>query len=145
MLHLQYICIVNSAAYIRAKGLKATPIRTSVLDAIQQSDTALTTHELETQLGKIDRITLYRVLKDFCETGLLHKITGADGAARFAICHNECSQEAHSDDHVHFTCSRCQRMYCLAHTHAPSIKLPPGFNMNTVQILVEGTCNQCTA
>ena len=143
MLHLQYICIVNSAASIRAKGLKATPVRTGVLEALQQSDAAMTTHELETLLGKVDRITLYRVLKDFCESGLLHKVTGPDGVTRFAVCHDSCQREAHADDHVHFTCTTCQKMYCLAHTHSPGLNLPRGFTMATVQILVEGICDQC--
>jgi hypothetical protein len=34
-------------------------------------------------------------------------------------------------------------MYCLAHIHSPGLNLPSGFSMTTVQILVEGICDQC--
>lgn len=144
LLHLFInFAIVDSTAYIREKGLKATPARVKVLDELSSTHLALSHTELESTFNKVDRITLYRVLKDFEESGIVHKILDLEGVTRFAICKHDCPDETHTESHVHFNCERCHKMFCLEHTHTPSIKLPSGFRPTGVNTVVQGVCKHC--
>ncbi|GAA4469817.1 hypothetical protein GCM10023093_29950 [Nemorincola caseinilytica] len=134
---------MNGTEYIRGKGLKVTPVRLKVLEELQDTHLAMSHTELEATFGKVDRITLYRALKDFEEAGIVHKIVGADGVTRFAVCSHDCPDVTHTDDHVHFNCTRCHKMFCLEHTHAPALKLPAGFTPTSVHTLVHGVCKHC--
>jgi Fur family transcriptional regulator, ferric uptake regulator len=134
---------VDASEYIREKGLKATPVRLKVLEELGNTHQALSHTELEATFGKVDRITLYRALKDFEESGVVHKIIGPDGVTRFASCSHDCPDITHTEDHVHFNCQRCQKMYCLEHTITPLIKLPKGFTATGINTVVNGICNNC--
>jgi Fur family transcriptional regulator, ferric uptake regulator len=134
---------VNSSEHIREKGLKATPVRLKVLEELSNTQQALSHTELEATFNKVDRITLYRALKDFEESGIVHKIIGPDGTTRFAVCKHDCPDETHTEDHVHFNCLRCHKMFCLEHTHTPVIKLPQGFTATGINTLVNGICRDC--
>lgn len=129
--------------YIREKGLKATPTRQKVLEVLQGSHLAYSHTELEATFKEVDRITLYRVLRDFEEAGIVHKIMDIDGVTRFAVCKHTCPDSAHSEDHVHFNCQVCHKMFCLENLHIPAIKLPAGFVPKGVNTLVHGVCQQC--
>jgi Fur family ferric uptake transcriptional regulator len=129
---------------IREKGLKATPVRLKVLELLQNSTLAFAHTDLEAKFSDVDRITLYRVLKDFEESGIVHKIIDMAGVTRFAICKHSCPDSTHSEDHVHFNCTHCQKLFCLEHTHLPSVKLPTGFIASGTNILVFGTCSDCS-
>lgn len=128
---------------IREKGLKATPVRMKVLQELVETGEALSQSELEATFSKVDRITLYRSLKDFEEAGIVHKVVGPDGTTRFAVCRQDCPHTAHTEDHVHFNCARCQKVFCLEHTHTPSLKLPSGFSVTAVNTVVQGICKHC--
>jgi Fur family ferric uptake transcriptional regulator len=134
---------MSATDYIRQKGLKATPVRLKVLDTLQNSHLAYSHTELESTFNKVDRITLYRVLKDFEEAGIVHKIMDMDGVTRFAVCKHSCPQSIHSEDHVHFNCNSCHKMFCLEHIHIPVMKLPAGFELTGVNTLIHGICKDC--
>ena len=135
---------MNVTDYIRDKGLKATPVRLKVLEILLDTRLAYTHTELECAFGKVDRITLYRVLKDFEEAGLVHKIIDRDGITRFAMCKDTCPHAAHSEDHVHFNCYKCRKMYCLETVHMPILNLPHGFKSEGVNMLILGLCDKCS-
>ncbi|MBE2289978.1 MAG: transcriptional repressor [Chitinophagaceae bacterium] len=135
---------MNVSEHIREKGLKATPARMKVLEELTGTGQALSHTELESTFSKVDRITLYRVLKDFEEAGLVHKIIGPDGVTRFAVCRHNCPDETHTEDHVHFNCTNCHKVFCLEHTHNPDLRLPTGFKISGIQILVQGICKHCS-
>ena len=91
-----YIIFVSLTAemdvlqHIREKGLKATPARLKVIKFLENSHQAYSHAELETLFSKMDRVTLYRILNDFEEVGLLHKIIDIEGVTRFAVCKATC-------------------------------------------------------
>lgn len=144
MLRLCFIFVlVNVTDYIREKGLKATPVRLKVLEELSGTHQALSHTELEATFNKVDRITLYRVLKDFEEAGIVHKIIGPDGTTRFAVCKHDCPGVTHTEDHVHFNCLSCHKIFCLEHTHTPIIKLPTGFRSTGINTIVQGVCKHC--
>ncbi len=136
---------MDLSAHIREKGLKATPARLGVMQVLNGSHMAYSHSELELLFAKMDRVTLYRILKDFEDAGLVHKIVDMGGVTRFALCSHSCPDEQHEDNHVHFSCESCHKMFCLEKVHAPSIKIPQGFKVAGLQTLVYGLCETCNA
>ena len=129
--------------YLHNRGMKATPVRLKVLEVLSTTHLALSPAELETNFSKVDRITLYRTLKDFEVAGMIHKIIDTDGVTRFAFCSEHCPDATHTEDHVHFNCKSCQKMFCLAHTHTPVVTLPEGFTSTGINTVVYGVCKNC--
>jgi Fur family transcriptional regulator, ferric uptake regulator len=124
--------------------LRQTPVRRAVLQVLSGSPFALSGHEVEQQLCEaVDRITLYRTLRTFEESGLIHRVIDTSDTVRYAACAVGCTAQAHFDDHVHFKCTSCQRMYCLNHVAIPAVTLPPGFLAHTRNYLLAGVCQQC--
>jgi Fur family ferric uptake transcriptional regulator len=134
---------MTPAEHIREKGLKVTPVRSKVLEVLHSSQQAYSHTELEATFSKVDRITLYRALKDFEEAGVVHKIIDTEGVTRFAVCKHSCPDTTHSEDHVHFNCSKCHKMYCLDKVPVPAIQLPAGFTSTGINMLIQGVCSAC--
>jgi Fur family transcriptional regulator, ferric uptake regulator len=129
---------------IREKGLKATPARLEVIKILANTQQAYAHAELES-LFDMDRVTLYRILKDFEDAGLVHKIIDIEGVTRFALCRHSCPDGHHVDDHVHFNCRSCHKMFCLEKVQAPHIKMPVGFTATGSHTLIYGYCKSCSA
>lgn len=124
--------------------LRHTPVRRAVLQALLASPFALSGHEVEQQIGgETDRITLYRTLKTFEESGLIHRVIDTSDTVRYAACSVECSAHAHFDDHVHFKCTNCQHIYCLNQVAIPAVALPTGFAADSRDYLLAGVCREC--
>ena len=128
---------------IREKGLKVTPARLNVIKVLSSSHTAYSHSELEALFGSMDRVTLYRILKDFEDVGLVHKILDVQGVTRFALCKHSCPDTHHADEHVHFNCSSCHKVFCLDKVHVPELKMPGGFKVMGLQTLIYGLCKHC--
>ncbi|TCD02165.1 transcriptional repressor [Pedobacter frigidisoli] len=126
------------------KGLKRTAPRLQVLEILSGRDSATSQPYLEQLMGKsADRVTLYRVLQAFEEKGIIHKVLDSHGTANYAICSGKCTAKAHHDEHVHFNCNRCQKIYCLDNVKVPSFKVPAGFRVNHLNLIATGTCAAC--
>ncbi|WP_129713834.1 Fur family transcriptional regulator [Pedobacter sp. SYP-B3415] len=128
-------------------GLKKTGARLRVLDILSASDAASSQPDIEHIVGKeIDRVTLYRILKTFEEKGIIHRIIDNQGTANYAFCHEDCSEHAHHDEHLHFNCSNCQKVYCIEHAHLPQFKLnlPKGFSLQQLSFIATGLCAACS-
>lgn len=124
--------------------LRHTPVRRAVLRVLSGSQFALSGHEVEQQIGsEVDRITLYRTLKTFEESGLIHRVIDTSDTVRYAACSIECSAQAHFDNHVHFKCTQCQRIYCLTQVAIPPVTLPAGFAADSRDYLLAGMCQTC--
>ena len=125
-------------------GLKRTGARLQVLDILSNRDSATSQPYLENVVGKeIDRVTLYRILKTFEEKGIIHRVLDNHGTANYAICSNSCSEHNHHDEHVHFNCNNCLRVYCLDEVKIPSLKIEKGFKIEDMNLIVSGICKEC--
>jgi len=135
----------KSKNLLRQHHLKITTPRLSVLSIISKKETATSQPELEKILGDtIDRVTLYRVLNVFEEKGILHKIHDLHGTATYAICSENCPEHMHKEEHVHFTCSECNSIYCLDdNMQMPTIAVPKGFHIDSISINAIGICDKC--
>jgi Fur family transcriptional regulator, ferric uptake regulator len=128
---------------LRSSGLKKTTVRIAVLKQLTESENALSQPELETVFeGRENRVTVYRVLRDFEEKGLIHRIYDMEGTARFALCRS-CTEHQHHDEHLHFNCVECKNVICLDNIHVSIPTLPIGFKVKNIHFTVEGVCEKC--
>ncbi|MFM2267994.1 MAG: hypothetical protein RL757_1435 [Bacteroidota bacterium] len=129
---------------LRKSGLKRTPIRVAVLELLAASQSARSKPELEIAFGnRENRVTIYRVLRDLEEKGLVHRVFDVEGTPKFAICDAHCSTHAHHDEHLHFNCTTCLSVYCLDAISFPTINLPEGFELKNMNFSATGICKNC--
>ena len=129
---------------LQEAGLKKTKARLYVLGKIADSKWALSHKELEDLAPKeLDRVTIYRTLNSFEEQGIIHKILNDEGTSHFAMCAHTCDHHHHHDNHVHFHCSNCKKIYCLDDFNVSNISVPQGFKVKTSDLKLEGNCAEC--
>jgi len=130
---------------LRQNQLKNTKQRVRVLEEIASDSAAISQPELEKKLGKeIDRVTLYRILNIYEDKGILHRIIDINGTANYAICSSACTAHHHHDEHVHFNCTNCSKIYCLA-VSVPPINIPSGFKTEAMNFIAYGICDKCSS
>jgi len=122
--------------------LRITDCRIDVLEKFYITDHALSFKDLEDELNDYDRVTLYRTLNSFIDQGLLHKIPNDSGMATYGLCREDCTEEAHHHDHVHFKCNICGHMECFPNYHTPVIDLPD-YDVEESYLILNGVCKTC--
>ena len=84
--------------------LRSTPCRLDVLSSFQAVDFALSQGDIEQKLSEqYDRVTIYRTLKTFLSSGLLHKVLDDNGGVKYALCKELCHQGDHPVSYTHLT------------------------------------------
>ena len=100
--------------------------------------------DIEKKAGeKFDRVTIYRTLQTFVEKGIIHSIPTADNSIRYALCKDDCSEGHHHDNHVHFVCDQCDKTECLEQVIVPEVKLPIGYKISRIEMVISGICKDC--
>lgn len=119
-----------------------TPTKEAILTLLSNTKKALSQDAIEKQLAiKINRATIYRILNRFCDDNLVHKIVADDGKQYFAIC-KICEDSEHMQHHFHFRCLVCDTIECL---QTPiNYSIPKGYNVENVNCVLTGTCNECS-
>ncbi len=123
-----------------------TKTKDEVLRIISSSSYALSHTDIEnTAQIDFDRVTLYRILSAYEQQGIVHKVVGNDGKARYAACKENCQEHLHhKDNHLHFGCNDCGKMYCFE-DRVIDLKMPKGFKAQQFNYTVYGTCPECNA
>lgn len=121
---------------------RSTPTKEAVLAALNSNVKAMSQDTIEKKIAiDIDRATVYRVLNQFCEDGIVHKIVADDGKQYFAVC-NKCDDKNKlPDNHFHFRCTNCQTIECL-----PSVvqfSVPTGYEVESLNCVLIGICKDC--
>lgn len=141
-----YLCRMNHKdpiSILKNHNLRVTDCRIAVLQHFMKTDHALSQGDLEANYAEFDRVTLYRTLQNFLEKGILHRIPDDSGFASYGLCFETCTPEGHHHDHLHFKCSDCGHIQCLEKTSVPKIKLPKQFQVDHIDLIIEGTCSNC--
>ncbi len=124
--------------------LRSTPTRQEILHLFLKKDYALSHSDIESEIADdIDRVTVYRTLKTFFDRGLIHKVLDDGGILKYALCTGSCTQTGHRHEHVHFKCTRCGQTNCLD-VDIPRVRLPKGYVAGEVNLLIQGTCQNCS-
>ncbi|MGY6744996.1 MAG: Fur family transcriptional regulator [Cecembia sp.] len=138
--------VQNPTKILKDHQLRITSCRKEVLRTFIEKKSALSHSDLEDILKEaFDRVTIYRTLKTFLETDLIHKVLDDSGATKYALCtHGHKGTHSHDHEHVHFKCESCGRTICIDEVSLPKIKLPDGYVNKEVNLLVTGICSQCS-
>lgn len=130
---------------LRRHALRRTSNRTAILDVFVARDMALSEREIEDAMAlTCDRVTVYRTLNTFLDKGVIHRVLDDSGVMKYALCSPDCGQQtAHYHDHVHFKCRVCGRTTCIEQVQVPAVSLPAGFELQAVNMLLQGVCPDC--
>ncbi len=132
----------NAKQQLTQAGERATPARVAVLQALMDAAHTLSHPEVEAILRRkgvrVDRVTVYRVLDWLLKHGFAHRIASSDRSWRFSAAAPE------TEDHAHFHCTGCGRVFCLDELHpAVAISLPRGFRYTHAELTLQGLCSHC--
>lgn len=123
---------------MKRRNTKSTSEVLSILNSV---DTALSHEMIQERLTeKIDRATIYRILRRFLKDGIIHEIIANDGKKYFAMCET-CQVDDHQHNHFHFRCETCGNVECLE--EEIRISLPKGYKSTGFNGLVSGYCLNC--
>lgn len=130
--------------FLRTKNLRVTPFRVEVLEIFNRHANAIDVATLETELKEFDRITLYRTIKTFIESGIIHEIVMPGDIKKLALCKDDCSvhDHQHNHHHLHFKCDNCLEVYCLELNEFPVVKYPK-FKITQLELQGSGLCENC--
>lgn len=128
-------------ALFKSRGLRLTPIRRHIYETLASSDEALTMADIELLADATDKSTVSRVLRVLESVGAVHRITDANGLFKYAATSFE--QGTPLIRHIHFSCSKCGKTYCVESVRIPPLNLPEGFKALDYNIVVIGICPSC--
>lgn len=129
---------------LRKNKLSITDSRKKILTIFLSQPDALAHGDIERKAAeKFDRVTVYRTLQTFVEKGIIHTIPTPDNSVKYALCKDDCFEGHHHDNHIHFVCSVCGTTSCLDDVVIPEVRLPKGYSVAEVQVVVNGICKNC--
>lgn len=146
------------AQHLENHGVRPTAIRILVWRTLVKFDYAFALSDLEAILPSVDRSTLFRALTQFSEHELLHVIDDGSGQHKYCVCqkHENCAEhdhccheehELHSHEecqHVHLTCLKCGKTFCLKQQQIPMVEVPEGFEVKHISYIIQGICPRCS-
>lgn len=135
-----------SLRQLRANGFRITMPRVQVVRALADSNKALSAYAIHEKIisagGKIDVVSVYRILGTLEEVGLIHHIGIVDG---YFPCRMD---DAHSQDSAHFVCQKCG---CVIEVNVPPSTIEAthgqaqevGFLPTGIKVESFGLCSDC--
>lgn len=124
-------------------NLRSTPNRQEILHLFLQKNYALSHGDIEKEIvNNLDRVTVYRTIKTFLDKGLIHKVLDDEGSLKYALCKQACTTVEHHHEHIHFKCTKCGQTNCL-NIDVPAVRLPKGYRVSEVNLLIQGVCERC--
>lgn len=133
------------AKILENKGVRPTAMRLLIYRLLVKRENAISLGELEKDFNTSERSTLYRTIKTFEESGLVHSIEDGTGIIKYAICEDQFTSNENNDLHLHFRCNECQETVCLTDYKIPQINLPKGYEAEDMNLIVKGICEKCNA
>jgi Fur family ferric uptake transcriptional regulator len=129
---------------LKEKGLKLTPQRRLIIDAIHETDANLTAEEIvshvQARMPEVNKSTIYRTLDLLERNGCVFKSELAD----HAIYHH--AEEGH---HHHLVCSQCGKTIdCdedLFESVERSLGKKHGFKVSFNHMVISGLCKECSS
>lgn len=127
---------------LEKRGIKSTPNRILVLDALNNSRHPVSLLELDTIIQTMGKSSIFRVLNLFLDHHIVHGIEDGSSSLKYELCHGE-DHHSLSDMHVHFYCEKCHSTFCFEGTPIPPVTMPDGFEMESINYMIKGHCPKC--
>lgn len=142
-----YFCSMLSQqeceALLREHGVKPTANRIVIVKELSVAERPMSLTELEYKILSIDKSGVFRTLALFREHHLVHVIEDGGDGVRYELCHSHDGHEHDDDQHVHFFCEVCHRTFCISDMPIPSVMLPEGYTLTSINYMAKGLCPEC--
>lgn len=125
-----------------AHGIKPTANRILIVKALASEKHPVSMSELEHQIQTIDKSGIFRTLMLFKAHHLVHAFEDGEGQVEYELCTSHGVDED-EDMHVHFYCESCHRTFCFYNTPIPSVDIPCGYEMDSINYMIKGLCPDC--
>lgn len=127
---------------IRKAGLRVTPARVAVIDVFHEVSRPLDVSEVLSHLRKrnldTDQATIYRIVDNFYQRGVLERLQFHDKKFRYEVKTNE---------HHHAICTNCGTIEdvsnCSIDVLEEQIKKTKGFTVKNHSLEFFGLCKNC--
>jgi Fur family ferric uptake transcriptional regulator len=137
----------QALATLRERGYRLGAARRAVVSTLGRQDCALTASEIHGQLAEAGRgagiASVYRILDQLVEHGLVQKIDLGGGRAHYERAHR-----GHGHHH-HLVCTECGRVEPFADDDLERalerIETHAGYRVATHDVLLRGACGDCAA
>ncbi|MEE9935561.1 MAG: transcriptional repressor [Deltaproteobacteria bacterium] len=132
----------NLISQLREKGLKVTPQRLAIVDALVENryehpGATLIFNEARKKAKRVSLSTVYATLKEFCENGLIRQLEFDRMENRYDV---------DLSDHVNLICNRCGKIfdYSIPASLEPrDIARKSGFVVTDTRLEFHGYCRDC--
>lgn len=131
----------NAEFHLTEHGIKPTAVRILIWQKIADQTETFTLSDMQNQLPYMDKSSIFRTLRLFKEHHLLHEVADGTGQQKYCVC--RCCNDDHFN-HPHFYCYKCKKTYCLEDIFVPELKLPANFQINEIEYIIKGICNNCS-
>ncbi len=128
--------------WLELKGIKPTANRLLIFKELCRLSRPVSLSDLENELGRMDKSSIFRVLTLFMEHDVVHAFEDGRGVLQYELCIHAGACN-HSDEHIHFYCESCRRSFCLDDVEVPAVQLPEGFTSHAVSFVIKGECAVC--
>ncbi len=129
---------------LQQAGIRVTAVRLLIWREVRHGFCdAFNLADLERRLPTVDRSTLFRTLTLLTDAHLLHEIDDGSGTQKYCVCHVDDTR--HCLGHVHLSCRKCHRTFCLNNVRIPQVPLPEGFLAEESEYIVKGVCYDCAS
>jgi Fur family transcriptional regulator, ferric uptake regulator len=128
---------------LHKRQLAKTPCRSEMLRVLLSTGIALTEDEIrDSLLVDFDRATIYRTLRTFLDMNIIHRVMVSPSEVKYAIS-DPGMELTGKPGHAHFRCETCTRVFCLGALPVDETRVPEGFEVKEVEIVLNGICDQC--
>jgi len=134
----------QSAAILKKLKLKVTPRRQEVMNCLGGEESYLSADEvwcrIKARLGSIGLPTVYRILDELAEAGVITRIFLSDRKQYYFLCANR-------DHHHHFVCEVCRRVeeveQCGLDGFFHDFAQRSGGRVTSHILQINGVCGEC--
>jgi Fur family transcriptional regulator, ferric uptake regulator len=128
---------------LRDAGRRAGVARDAVIDFLDRQTCCAGAQEIHEQLSdrgrKVGLATVYRVLDELAEHGLLQRVDVGDGVARY--------EPARSEHHHHLVCEDCGKVEAFSDARLESairhVERESGYAVAAHDVVLRGACTSC--
>jgi len=122
----------------KAEGLKVTPQRLAVFNAIEGDLTHPTAETIwervKKQMPTVSLRTVYQALNDLVQLGEVQAVEVGGGSVKF---------DPNITNHDHFVCTECNSITDVAHRGSINIASNQKFEIESTEVVFKGKCENC--
>ena len=134
----------QSAAILKQLKLKVTPRRQEIMNCLGGEESYLSAEEVwsrvNARLGSIGLPTVYRILDELAEAGVVTRIFLSDRKQYYYLCSNQ-------GHHHHFVCESCRRVedveQCGLDSVTRAFARRSGGRVTSHILQINGICGSC--